>query len=119
MTRREFPRKVRTAAIERAAGKCQKCGAALKPGEAEVDHILEDALGGEPVLANAQVLCKQCHKEKTADRVRKIRHADRARDKNNGAIRPKQSIRSAPFQKKERHPKPTLPRRPLYEARDA
>jgi 5-methylcytosine-specific restriction protein A len=113
--RREFPRKVKAAAIARAAGCCEKCRAVLKKGEAEVDHILEDALGGEPVLANAQVLCSPCHKEKTADRIAKIRKADRARDKASGAIRPKQTIKSAPFPKAERQSKPSLPYRPMFE----
>ena len=103
--RREFPRKVRAAAIARAAGCCEKCRAVLKKGEAEVDHILEDALGGEPVLANAQVLCSPCHKEKTADRIAKIRKADRARDKASGAINPAGKLRGPAFAK------PTKPER--------
>lgn len=116
MPRKDFPRKVKTAAIKRANGKCQKCGAALKSGEAEVDHILEDGFGGEPVLANAQVLCKPCHKPKTAERVRMMRKADRQRDKSNGAIRPKQQIKSRGFEKQPKA-KPDLPKlepRKLY-----
>jgi 5-methylcytosine-specific restriction endonuclease McrA len=120
MPRREFPRKVKAAAIKRAAGHCERCKAVLKSGEADVDHVLEDALGGEPVLANAQVLCKPCHKEKTADRVRKIRKADRSRDKASGAIRPKQTIKSAPFPSTPKSPRidksaiPPLPRAQIY-----
>lgn len=117
MPRREFPRKIKAAAIARAAGHCERCKAVLKAGGAEVDHILEDALGGEPVLVNAQVLCAPCHKEKTADRIAKIRKADRARDKASGAIRPKQAIKSAPFAKLDkpaREAKPLPPRRPLF-----
>lgn len=38
MSRREFPRKVKQAALDRAAGKCEKCTAVLKPREGEVDH---------------------------------------------------------------------------------
>ena len=86
--RSEFPRKIRLAAIKRADGKCEKCGANLKAGKAEVDHVLPDILGGEPTLANAQVLCGPCHKEKTAADVRRTRKADRQRDKNNGAWKP-------------------------------
>ncbi|MGY2995492.1 HNH endonuclease [Mesorhizobium sp. URHB0026] len=118
MARKEFPRKVKAAAIARAAGHCERCKAVLKAGGAEVDHILEDALGGEPVLANAQVLCRPCHSEKTAERIVKIRKADRARDKFSGAIRPKQSIKSAPFPKPDRPaPKPMPARRSLYAVR--
>ncbi|UVC14755.1 HNH endonuclease [Mesorhizobium onobrychidis] len=118
MSRREFSRKVKQAALARAAGKCEKCTAALKPREGEVDHILPDILGGEPVLANAQVLCSVCHAEKTADDIRRTRKADRARDKASGAIRPKQSIRSAPFPKPEKPAPKAMPaRRSLYTAR--
>ncbi|KRB22710.1 HNH endonuclease [Mesorhizobium sp. Root172] len=118
--RREFPRKVKAAAIARAAGHCERCKAALKAGGAEVDHILEDALGGEPVLANAQVLCGPCHKEKTAERIVKIRKADRARDKASGAIRPAGKIRSAPFAKPDKPSRPSrqsLPPKLIYASR--
>ena len=125
MSRREFSRKVRKQAIERANGKCESkaCGAVLKPREAEVDHILPCELGGEPILANAQVLCKVCHKEKTANDIRRITKSDRARDKNSGAIRSDQAMQSAPFaksekaaRKAERVQKPTPPRRLLYKS---
>lgn len=114
MARKEFPRKIKAAAIARAAGKCEKCTAALKPGEAEVDHILPDILGGEPVLANAQVLCGVCHTAKTADDIRRTRKADRQRDKASGAIRPKQSI-AAPPKPEKPAAKPMPPRRSLFE----
>ena len=123
MSRKEFSRKVRKQAIERANGKCENkaCGAVLKPREAEVDHILPCELGGEPVLANAQCLCKVCHKEKTANDVRRIRKSDRARDKDSGAIRPKQTIRGGTFSgskakpEPKSDPKPMPPRRALYQ----
>lgn len=114
MSRREFSRKVKREAIERAAGRCDKCKASLKPGEAEVDHILPDVLGGEPILANAQVLCRVCHAEKTADDIRRTRKGDRQRDKAIGAIKPKQSVKSRGFDKKVRTPKPSLPPKPLF-----
>ena len=118
MSRREFTRKIKAAAIARAAGRCEKCQAKLKPREGEVDHILEDALGGEPVLANAQVLCAPCHKEKTADRIAKIRKADRARDKASGAMRAKVKIPSRPpAPKPEKTAKHMPARRLLYTAR--
>lgn len=121
MSRREFSRKVRRQALDRAAGKCENkaCGAVLKTREGEVDHILPCELGGEPTLANAQVLCKTCHKAKTGDDVRRIRKSDRARDKASGAIRPKQSIPGRGFAKAEkpkRAAKPTPPRRLLYKS---
>ncbi len=96
MARREFSRKDRAAAIKRAAGHCEKCKAVLKPSEAEVDHILPDVLGGEPILSNAQVLCRVCHADKSADDIRRTRKADRQRDRHSGAIKPKRSIPSPP-----------------------
>lgn len=114
MSRQNFPRKVKAAALKRAAGKCEKCSAVLKSREGEVDHILPDILGGEPVLANTQVLCRVCHAEKTADDIRRTRKADRARDKSSGAIRPKQKFPARPKQPK---PAPKLDftrRRSLY-----
>ena len=99
MARREFSRKVKAAAIARAAGHCEnvKCRAVLKPREGEVDHILPDILGGEPILANAQVLCAVCHVEKTGNDIRRTRKADRQRDKASGAIRPAGKLTGRPF----------------------
>src|SRR5690606_19092516 len=65
MSRVEFSRKVKAAIIKRAGGKCEKCNAALKAGEGEVDHILPCALGGEATVANGRLLCRVCHKAKT------------------------------------------------------
>ena len=85
MARREFNRKTRAAVFLRANGHCEECKAKLKVGEGEVDHILPDALGGEPTLENAKLLCRVCHAPKTADDIRRIRKADRMRDKHRGA----------------------------------
>lgn len=118
MARRDFPRKVKAAAIARAAGCCEKCTAVLKPREGEVDHILPDILGGEPVLANAQVLCKICHTKKSGDDIRRTRKADKQRDKASGAIRPAGKLRGPAFAKAPKPdrppPKPIPARRSLY-----
>lgn len=120
MSRREFPRKVRQAAIERAAGHCERCKAVLKVGEAEIDHILPDVLGGEPILANAMVLCRVCHKAKSADDIRRTRKADRVRDRRTGAMpKPLRPLVSRGFAhtKPPRAPKPQQPARILYRER--
>ena len=116
MSRQEFSRKTRRAIFERAAGKCEACGAALKPGEGEVDHILPASLGGDASVANGRLICRVCHVAKTSADVKGIRKADRQRDKNTPAIRPKQSIRSAGFPRSEREPRVStaLPPRQLY-----
>lgn len=102
MTRVEFSRKVRAAIIARAKGRCERCDAALKPGEGEVDHILPAALGGEASIANGRLLCRVCHREKTATDIRRTRKADRQKDKGTGAVRPKQAIKSRGFAQSER-----------------
>ncbi len=96
MARAEFSRKVRAQIIARANGKCEACSGVLKPGEGDVDHILPDALGGKPEAANGRLICKVCHKAKTATDIGQIRKADRQRDRHTGAIKPKGSIASPP-----------------------
>jgi len=114
--RLEFNRATRRLIIDRANGSCEGCSAVLKPGEGEVDHKLPDALGGKPEAANGWLLCRVCHKPKTADDIRRIRKADRQRDRASGAIVPKQKIQSAGFAKKpKRDQLPMPPRRPLYQ----
>lgn len=65
MNRREFPDKVKSQAFEHAAGRCESCTAKLFPGNIHYDHVIPDALGGEPTLENCEVLCKSCHGVKT------------------------------------------------------
>ncbi|HEY0125006.1 MAG TPA: HNH endonuclease signature motif containing protein [Rhizobium sp.] len=116
--RLEFNRKTRAAIISRANGHCEICKAALKPSEGDVDHVLPCALGGEPTIANGRWICRVCHAEKTADDIRRIRKADRSRDKHSGAVRATGKIRSAGFPKTEKAARATskqsLPYRPLY-----
>jgi 5-methylcytosine-specific restriction enzyme A len=120
MARIEFPRKVKAAIIARANGKCEKCGAKLKTGEGEIDHILPCALGGEATIANGRLICRVCHAEKTASDIRTIRKADRQRDKRNGAVRPKGVIKSQGFPVSDKAPRidksaiPPLSRPSLY-----
>jgi hypothetical protein len=52
----------RAAVKQRDGGLCRKCG---KPGD-EIDHIA----GSSPDLENLQLLCKECHREKTATHMR-------------------------------------------------
>lgn len=119
MPRREFPRKVRAAAFLRCNGLCEGrgCGARLKTGEAEYDHILPNELGGEPTLDNCAVLCRVCHKAKTGDDIRRIRKADRMRDRDTGAMpksaRPMQG-RGFPKSTKPRRERPVRPARPMF-----
>lgn len=81
-----FTRKQRAEIALRANGCCEVCGVRLKVGEGEADHILPVELGGESVIENGRWVCAPCHKGKTADDVRRIRKADRQRDKHTGAF---------------------------------
>lgn len=120
--RLEFPRKVRVAAFDRAAGRCEgringdRCGADIRDGRCDYDHILPAALGGKAELANCQCLCIACHKAKTADDVRGIRKADRQRAaRANAKPAPKQRIANRGFAKCERKERiPLPPRRPMW-----
>jgi 5-methylcytosine-specific restriction endonuclease McrA len=52
---------------ERDGGVCQRCGSTEDP---EVDHIVPCHLGGKNNLANGQVLCRTCHRQKTDAELR-------------------------------------------------
>lgn len=82
--RREFPRKVKATAFQRAYGQCEICTVRLSVGKFHYDHRIPDAMGGEPTLENCQVLCTACHATKTPADVKRIAKTVRQRDKNNG-----------------------------------
>lgn len=121
--RLEFPNRVKVAAADRAKGICQCCKLPTVGKKIHFDHILPAALGGEPTLANCQVLCEACHKEKTGkEDIPRIRKADRQKRAALGIkneLRPK--IQNAGFVKRERvkhgvdkSELPPLPRRSIY-----
>lgn len=129
MARTEFSRKTKQEALKRADFRCeatgsrygfeegQRCNCDLSLG-VQYDHNVPDALGGDNSLENCMAICVQCHKHKTRNDIRQIRKSDRQRDKAIGVVRPKQSIRSAPFPKpakaERRQTKPSLPPKPLF-----
>lgn len=61
--RREFSKKTKAAAWERAGGICEADGCDA-PGE-EYDHIKECWEGGDNSLSNCMLLCWSCHNAKT------------------------------------------------------
>lgn len=84
--RREFSTKVRMAAWDRCGGRCEECTAKLFPGKFQYDHIVPDALGGEPTLENCKVLCSNCHGAKTARRdVPMVAKSNRVKARHIGA----------------------------------
>jgi len=96
MSRREFPAKVKLAAFKRAADRCERCAAPLLPGRFDYDHVIPDAMGGEPTLKNCAILCKSCHGEKTPEDVGQIAKAKRIERKHVGA---KPARRKMPYRK--------------------
>ena len=86
-------------AFERAGGHCEGCTARLTVGKFAYDHVVPDALGGEPILTNCAVLCTNCHGAKTAKGdVPRIAKAVRTYRKNiNARPRPKHRWPSRKF----------------------
>ena len=92
--RREFSKKVKAEAFVRAKGRCEKCNVKLM-GNAEYDHIVPTAYGqyGPPTLANCQLLCQKCHRQKTSTRdVPAIAKADRIKRKLQGRTKKHKAI---------------------------
>lgn len=97
----EFSKKVRVEAFARCEGKCEKCQAKLKVGEAEFDHIVSFWLSRDSSLENCQVLCIPCHRgvgAKTADDQRIIAKVKRTKMKHEGTFPPSRAkLRSRGF----------------------
>ena len=58
----EFSFRARRSLIERAGGSCGHCGAAE---HLEFDHVIPCHAGGTNDESNGQVLCRDCHRNKT------------------------------------------------------
>lgn len=113
--RDEFSNKTKDDAAKRANGRCGICKIAFGGQRPVYDHILPAELGGKATLANCQVLCVACHKEKTRDDVRGLRKADRQRRASIGAERTKQKIpQPAGHEKPVKDKLPVPPPRALY-----
>lgn len=105
MTRKEFPKSVKLAAWQRSGGHCEcGCGVKIIAGDGpEYDHVIEDAIGGEPTLDNCRVLRKRCHKAKTGKRRPEIDKARRIFEKQikaRSTSRPMPCGKNSAFKKK-------------------
>lgn len=58
-------RRTRLAVIARDQGVCQMCGVVVMR-MAQVDHIVEKAVGGDDRLSNLRLLCLPCHSSRHA-----------------------------------------------------
>lgn len=96
---------------------CHLCGLPVEGKKWDLDHVKALINGGENRESNLRPVHRKCHAEKTAQDVAEKAKVAAIRKKHLGITRPKQSIPSAPFQSSRapREPKPTLPRRPLYQ----
>ncbi|MBY8918784.1 HNH endonuclease [Nitratireductor sp. L1-7-SE] len=100
MSRYEFTRRQRLEIWQRADGHCEKCRAKLKVGEGEYDHVIAQGYGGENTVENGQLLCRPCHKGKTAVDKGITEKTKRIRDKHLGVYpKSKAKIAGRGFQK--------------------
>lgn len=53
--------------FERARGRCEMCGTQLQVAEWQCDHLVPLSKGGTNDITNLRVLCKPCHRRKTAE----------------------------------------------------
>ena len=122
MPRREFTKAVRVSVIKRCTRDnnvyCEGCGGLAK--RFQIDHVIPDALGGEPTLSNAQLLCEACFSVKNPKDTKDAAKAKRREANHIGAKPPSR----APIQNKQaakREPRalasalPELPRKRFYE----
>lgn len=107
MARREFPRSVKVAVIKRATREgvvyCEKCGGIAK--KFQIDHVIADSHGGEPVIENAQLLCEPCFSEKNPKDTTIAAKIKAVEARHLGVTKPKQKIHSRGFAKIERAPR--------------
>lgn len=121
--RREFPKAIKVAVVKRATRDgvvyCEKCGAQAKKWQ--IDHVIADALGGEPVIGNAELICEPCYSVKNPQDTTAAAKAKRREARALG-VKKAPTLKSAGFTPAEPQRKASrpieklaaLPRRSLY-----
>lgn len=113
------PPRVRQRIFDAAGGVCHICKLPIKTGETwQADHVKALINGGSNTEGNLAPAHGHCHVGKTALDLNEKAKVSAIRGKHIGAIRPKQTIKSAPFarpDKPERSPKQALAPRNLFE----
>ena len=134
--RQEFSKPVKAQIVKRAMDllgfiRCEKCGAVVKPGWFQIDHVIADGLRVDktrPLTAeDGALLCSgfrdSCHGKKSANQdVPAIAQAKRREAAHLGIqAAPVKKLQSAGFRKsartlerEARGPRPRLPPRLLY-----
>jgi 5-methylcytosine-specific restriction endonuclease McrA len=118
MTRRNFSRAVKVAVVKRCTRDgivyCEKCGAIAK--KFQIDHVIADALGGEPVISNAELICEPCYQVKNPQDTTLAAKVKRIEAKHIGVEMPKVKIPKRTKNEKPKRDKLDMPpRRSLYE----
>lgn len=109
------PPTVRQRIYEREQAECYLCGGEIQPGQGfDLDHKKALKDGGENREMNLFPVHRKCHRIKTAQEAMERAPIERKKQKNSGAMRSKQKIKSRGFQRKERNPKAPLPPKPLF-----
>ena len=106
--RREFPRKVKVSVIKRATRDgvvyCEKCGALAKRWQ--IDHVIPDSHGGEPVESNAELICEACYSVKNPQDTTVAAKLKRVEAKHLGvATPPAKPLQSKGFIKRDKQPR--------------
>lgn len=122
--RRNFSKSVKVACIKRATIDgivyCEGCGHLAT--QFEIDHINPDGLTGEPILSNAKLLCRFCHRDKTGIDIAAIAKAKRREASHlNANPAPSRPMQGQGFQKSDkaiersnREPKTKLQPRAMF-----
>ncbi|MBA3241599.1 MAG: HNH endonuclease [Acidobacteria bacterium] len=82
--RGEFSNPTRRQAFERAGGRCEICAIPFTPGKFAYDHRDPEWMCGDSTLGNCQVICNQCHADKTAVDAGNRSHVKRLIDRQLG-----------------------------------
>ena len=77
---------IRQRVLRRDNHRCVQCGAS---DELEVDHIIPMWMGGHSTEANAQTLCKPCHKLKTGREHPQVKRCKRVVDEQGNMLVPR------------------------------
>jgi 5-methylcytosine-specific restriction endonuclease McrA len=114
------PPRIRQRIFDRDGGVCHICKLPIKPGETwQADHVVALINGGGHRETNLAPAHSHCHVGKTVLDVKEKAKVAKVRGKHTGAIRPKQSIKSAGFPSSPKSPRidksalPPLPLPPL------
>ncbi len=67
---RNFKKNDQREAYEEQKGICPDCGDKFKERDMDADHKIPWVNGGPTILSNCQMMCRTCHKEKTARQLR-------------------------------------------------